>query len=303
MRYFLCALLALVSLFVNAGEPKHVLIVMSQHSAPYEEVAQALTTALTAETPGIEIRRVERSNFASLSGNSDIIVAVGGEAAELAAAGAADVPILNLFIPRRLHEQFARQRQRKDAMDYSAVFLDQPPARQFALIRLAFPGRNSIGLLAGPASAPAIPELQSASTKRDLRLNVAHAQSMEELPKALRELTVDADVLMLLPDPAILNASTAKDILIFAYRAGTPVVGFSPNYVAAGAMLGLYSTPQQMALQGASAILQWLRGNNLPPAQYPRDFEVGINTSVARSLNFSLEPAASLTDKLRRNSP
>ncbi|MGC2166123.1 MAG: ABC transporter substrate binding protein [Gallionella sp.] len=303
LAHLLCALLWADSSYAQVPEPGRVLILMSQHSAPYEEVADELSKGITAVMPDTEIRRADNSELATQQGDAEIIVAVGSEAGELAAENAPQVPVLNMLVPQQMHQHLARRHQHRKAGHYSAIYLDQPPARQIDLIRLAFPDRKSIGVLAGPASVFVVPGLQAACVSRDVDLIVAKAQGPAELAAALRQLTQEADVLLALADPAIQNSGTVRNILISAYRASLPVVAFSPSYVAAGAVLALYSTPRQMGRQGADAILQWLRDRSLPPPQYPSEFEIAINENVARSLNLVIDPVSTLTDKMRRAKP
>ncbi len=301
--YLVCALLWVDISCAQASEPGRVLILMSQHSAPYEEVADELSKVTAAAMPDTQIRRADTGELATLQGDVEIIVAVGSEAAELAAENAPQLPVLNLLVPQQMHQHLARRHQHRQSGLYSAIYLDQPPERQIGLIRLAFPDRKVIGVLVGPASAMVVPGLQSACVSRDADLIVATANGPAELAAALRPLTQEADVLLALADPAIQNSGTVRNILISAYRASLPVVAFSPSYVSAGAVLALYSTPRQMGRQGADAILQWQRERRLPPPQYPRDFEIAINDSVARSLNLVIDPLSTLTDKLRREQP
>jgi putative ABC transport system substrate-binding protein len=287
----------------SAAAPIRVLLVLSQRSGPYEQTAQALTDSLSAKLPGVDIRRTDANDATTIQGSNDLVVAIGGEATEAVAAGAPKTAILNLLVPRRVHERNAVRFHRPESGQYSAVYLDQPATRQIELIHLAFPTRKRVGVLLGPESASSLPELQAACAGRGLELIAAQAQGLADLPDALRKLSDDADLLLTLPDPAILNANSARNILLYAYRANIPLVAFSPAYVKAGAVLALYSTPQQMGQQGAAAILQWVRNRALPPPQYAHEFEVDINATVARSLNFTLEPASVLADKLRRGSP
>lgn len=70
-----------------------------------------------------------------------------------------------------------------------------------------------------------------------------------------------------------------------------PLVGFSPAYVKAGALLALYSTPAQVGARGGEVLRQALAGKVLPSPQWPREFVVAVNQDVARSLGFALDEA------------
>jgi ABC-type uncharacterized transport system substrate-binding protein len=116
---------------------------------------------------------------------------------------------------------------------------------------------------------------------------------------ALQSLLRDVDVVLALPDPEVFNGQTAGNILTAAYRRRVPLVGFSPAYVKAGALLALYSTPAQIGSRGGDILRQALSGNALPRPQWPADFVVKLNSDVAHSLGLALDEAA-LAEQLRR---
>lgn len=119
---------------------------------------------------------------------------------------------------------------------------------------------------------------------------------------ALQRVLGDAQVLLALPDPAVFNSQTAANILMAAYRRQVPLVGFSPAYVKAGALLAVYSTPTQVGTRGGEVLRQALAGGSLPPPQWPREYSIGINQDVARSLGLALD-APRLGEQLRREQP
>ena len=110
---------------------------------------------------------------------------------------------------------------------------------------------------------------------------------------------VDAEVLLALPDPAVFNSQTAANILTAAYRRQVPLVGFSPAYVKAGALVAVYSTPLQVGTQGGELLRQALSGKILPPPQWPQEFAVSVNQDVAHSLGLVIDEAR-LLEQLRQ---
>nr|HPR06509.1 ABC transporter substrate binding protein [Denitromonas sp.] len=88
--------------------------------------------------------------------------------------------------------------------------------------------------------------------------------------------------------------------LLTAYRHRSPVIGFSPAYVRAGAVMAVYSSPEQMGQQAAEMAVQSLLGNPLPEARHPAYFSVSVNPHVARSLSIDLPDAATLEAQIRR---
>jgi ABC-type uncharacterized transport system substrate-binding protein len=82
-----------------------------------------------------------------------------------------------------------------------------------------------------------------------------------------------------------------------------PVIGFSPAYVKAGALVAVHSTPAQLARQ-VNEILQRLSVNpTLPAPQHPEYFSIAVNAHVARSLEIPLENEEAVATKLRGARP
>jgi ABC-type uncharacterized transport system substrate-binding protein len=229
------------------------------------------------------------------------VVAVGIAAQrgmqELFASDNTPPPLLSILVPRLAFERIASP-ARLRAGTLSAVFLDQPPGRQMELIRLALPGRHTVGLLVGGESTPHIPGLEKAAIERELQIVVALAPP-SGLAASLQTLLGDTDVLLALPDPAVFNSQTAASILTASYRRQVPLIGFSPAYVRAGALAAVYSTPAQVGARGGEVLRQAMAARTLPPPQWPREFLVTVNQDVAHSLGFNIDEA-SLQENLRQ---
>ena len=102
-------------------------------------------------------------------------------------------------------------------------------------------------------------------------------------------------------DYQLFNNRTISNILLTAYHLRSPVIGFSPAYVKAGALFALYSTPAQIGQQAGETARAGLASGSLPPPAAPRHFRVGINRYVARSMGINLDDAATLQERLERS--
>ena len=214
------------------------------------------------------------------------------------AGDATPPPLLSILVPRLAFERVAEAARLRSG-SVSAVFIDQPPVRQMELIRLALPAVRNVGILLGEESKGQAAALELAATDRALQL-VTVSVGQSGLFSSLQSLLADADVLLALPDPTVFNSQTAASLLTTAYRRQVPLIGFSPAWVKAGALLGLYSTPAQVGARGAELLRQALPGRNLPPPQWPREFVVAANPDVARSLGLVLDEAR-LAEQLRQS--
>jgi hypothetical protein len=268
-----------------------VWVALSEVGGAHTEAAQALRAELErSPVPRIEWQVAHWSHFASSKPEPHLVVAIGATALramqELFADDATPPPLLSLLVPRFAFERIADS-GRLRAGTLSAVFLDQPPARQLDLIRLALPEVRNLGMLVGAESRAHVGAFEKAAKERGISVVVAQAET-ERLFATLQAMLPEVDGLLAVPDPAIFNSQTAANILMAAYRRQLPLIGFSPAYVKAGALLAVYSTPLQMGTRGGEMLRQALAGRTLPPPQWPVDFVVSVNQDVARSLGFVL---------------
>ena len=131
--------------------------------------------------------------------------------------------------------------------------------------------------------------MRRSAAEHGVGLTIVEAGPAGNLFPLLRELFDATDVLLALPDPQVFNGLTIQNILTAAYRQRVPLAGFSPAYVKAGALLALYSTPAQLGAQSGEIARAVLAGRPLPPPQAPREFSVGVNADVARSLGIAVD--------------
>ncbi|MDP2826277.1 MAG: ABC transporter substrate binding protein [Sulfuritalea sp.] len=267
-------------------------VALSDTGGAHAEAAAALRAELDRAQPGrIDWREAHWSQFPSAKPEPHWVVAVGTAAQrgmqELFAGDTTPPPLLAILVPRLAFERIADQ-TRLRAGSLSAVFLDQPPARQLELIRLALPAVRNLGMLVGAESKGHLPAFEKAAKERGFEL-VASPVGEGGLFAALQSVLPNVDLLLALPDPAVFNSQTAANILTAAYRRQLPLVGFSPAYVKAGALLALYSTPAQVGARGGELLRQALSGKVLPAPRWPREFTVSVNRDVARSLGFAVD--------------
>lgn len=290
------ALAILLCIMAGAATPAEVAIVLSEKGGVYSEMADEMRSQLAAET---KVSLHDTATLGSLAGSKpDFLVAVGAKAAQALAARPAPTPLLVTLLPRTAFEQLAAGRKRGDR-PMSAVFLDQPFARQLNLIRLALPGAKRIGILLGADSHPHFHELNVAAMDRQLHIQALQVEKGQDIAWTLQRLLPDIDLLLALPEPAVFNAGTIQMILLSAYRQQIPMVGFSAAYTRAGAILSLHSTPQQIARQAGDMLRIALSSGRLPAPQPPREYQVSTNPHVARSLGLAIESEQRLLQRLQ----
>ncbi len=312
LRHFLSASaarwVALMLAGIVTSSVAQVLVVLSNESSGYQEVAQELRDRLYPARDGR--RRIDVVSAQRMAGIDEpaltayeLVVTVGLAAAQatIAREGAIPMPPLTLclLVPRQSFERLAPARSGGRDRRLSAVFIDQPLSRQLDLLRIALPDRNRLGVIFGPSSQALKEELKDKARERALVLNLAEVTEPSGIYRALQSVMPDSDVLLALPDPVVVSSSTVYGFLLTTYRAQIPVIGFSEGLVRAGALLSLSSSPRQQGRQGAEIVSRILAGDaRLPAPQFPRYFTVRVNASVARSLGLQMQDEEALAAAL-----
>jgi ABC-type uncharacterized transport system substrate-binding protein len=301
LRLLLCGLW--VGLFsAVAVHATTIVIVSSELSPAYAEAAEALVGEL--ERRGLPRQETLQITLAELPAAGPLVpklfVTLGTDAANVFAKGTPTAPVLCALLPRHSFEQALLKSGQKSSSLLSALYLDQPLARQLDLIHLALPKALRIGVLWGPESQVQAESLNAQAKARGLELVEANVATGQVLFHGLKRVLEDADVLLAVPDPQVYNSHNIQNILLTSFRAKVPLVAFSPAYVRAGALLALHVTPAQVGLQAATLARGVLQGKPLPSTpQYSQDFSVAINEHVAHSLGLTLN-ADELREQMRR---
>lgn len=288
------AALLLMSLMLVTSARAAVWIAVSEGSADYGAVAEEVRAGLMRGEVQSEVSiRPWTEVVQGVPSQVKLLVTVGSPAfsglAEASAEGRLGrTPLLATLLPRSVFEA----QRRKLTGPVTAIVLDQPAVRQMALLRYAFPHLRRVGILLGPESRTRQATLERAAAEQGLQANVYKVDGEAELYPALRRALEENDLLLAVPDAAVYNGGTIQNVLLASYRQRIPVIGFSPAYVRAGAMLALYSTLPQIGSQTARAARNLLADNPVPSLQNPAEFAVSANVNVARSLGFRLSEDA-----------
>jgi ABC-type uncharacterized transport system substrate-binding protein len=279
-----------------AGHAPHataqVTLLLSERGPPYSEVAAALARQLSS--PPLEAADAE----SVVRGRPSVAVAIGTQACVSLATSALQAPLLCVLVPRITFEGIAAP-ARAMGKTLSAIVLDQPAARQMALIRTALPDRRQVGVLLGPQPALQPATLTGAASRHGLRLSSVLVARAEDVGDGLQRLLSESEVLLAVPDSVVFSPGNVQNILRSALERQVPLVGFSPAFARAGALLAVYSTPQQIGEQAGQWLRQLADGAALPPPQSPRSFEVAANRHVARSLGIQLDDEKVIAERVR----
>jgi len=278
-----------LSIWTAQAAPLRVTVFSAQSRSAYDQFVHSFKGELARENISLTLNP---SN--SLSSEFDLIVAVGIKSASIALK--THSPVLCVLVSKAGFEELL-QADKQDKRAISAIYMDQPGKRQIDLLVAALPRVKKIGLLYSSHS-PNFTELSKAIKKKHLILYEQKSNSADLLHRDLQTVLQKSDVLLAIPDDGIYNSSTIRHILMEAYRSGTPLVGFSPAYVRAGALFSLFSRPEQIAKQASVLTKAYFDTGRLPAPQYPHKFDVTVNRQVANSLGIQIKQNDLLLSKM-----
>ena len=275
-------------------------IVTSAQGAAYEELVEAVRNDLKT-LPSVKIQVIGLDSDTSTSRlpeDTFMLLTVGVQATrKFATDPSVRWPVLGVMVPRGSFEAliFPLRSPRR----ISAIYLDQPPQRQVELIRILLPAARNIGVVVGPTNQRDLDTLRPLAARKGLSLVTEKASRDTELYPALQAVLKSSDVLLALPDPFVVNAATAQNLLLTSFRFRIPVIGYSAAYVRAGALAAAYTAPRQMGAEAALLVRQTLRGASLPAPRHPRSFSIAINQALAQSLELNLPDEATVQQRVQ----
>lgn len=263
-------------------------VILTDTSPAYREAADEMRGELERIAPGtVQWETVLVAERKPRDSGPRLTVTMGRAALASALDGGreANGAILAALLPRLAFEREVGRGTGRGGT--SAIVLDQPPSRQLALIRAALPQARRIGMLVGADSRHQVAAFRNAALEQGLSLVTEDAEK-RGLFEALRSLLDESDVLLAVADPTVYNDETIAAILSSGYRRRIPLVGFSPAYVKAGALLGIYSTPAQVGRAAAAAVREYLASGVFPAPAPPNEYTVRVNEAVSKSLGLYL---------------
>ena len=278
-----CTVYALVLLLTlaPAAWAGSIALLLSENSGPYAEFATSLNDALD----GSEWKIVNVSKTATGAPPGDVIVSAGSDALRKALASRGATPILATLLTRHNYEKILAESGRNQSR-VTAIFLDQPPARQAAFLRKLLPQQKQIGMLVSTETRGLATQYRQAFKNAGLTLDSEETNGQDSLLSEINTLLARVNVLLAIPDGIIYKRDNIKAILVTSYRHQRPVIAFSAPFVTAGALAALYTTPAQIARQAAELISN--AGTTLPPPMPPSQFSIAINQNVASALGLSI---------------
>jgi ABC-type uncharacterized transport system substrate-binding protein len=267
---------------------------MKRQLTPRKDDRFLLSEFLLAELDTEDKKYISSNNF-------DLIIAIGQAASDTILELKTDTPRISTLVPE---QSFTRSLNSlaPDASQHSnigAVFIDTPASHQLLLAKILLGDNIKLGMITSNLESENIKRVISEAKYFDIDLHVHEASNNDHLIRELVKALNGNNALLALPDPAIINRNTARNILLTTYRHKTPIITFSAAYVKAGAMAAVYSSTDQIAKQTAEMLVDALKSNQYTK-EYAKYFSIAINENVAKALGIKIQGKDAIHQQLKQ---
>jgi putative ABC transport system substrate-binding protein len=285
--FLLCAASVRPSAAAEGGKPRIVALV-SAPSPVYEEVIRGFRETLADSGRPARVDTVVLSDDHAATKRrlrqADIVFALGSRALREAVGAGTGHPVIASMVMRK------EELQGGDG-GVTGVFLQHPLATQFRHLKTFLPDARRIAVMYSPGeNRDFVDRAAAEGAAAGFELVTHEVRSPGDIPRALKDISRNADALWGIPDRTVLNTNTAKEILLFSFRNRIPFVGLSPNWVKSGALYALgwdYRDIGAQCAAMAAAVLRGQQAGTIPP-EAPRKVTYTVNRRTGERMKLKL---------------
>ncbi len=295
----LCVLLcfSFLSANVNASNSKashtHALFVLSKDSASYTNVVDLIVADWVKNNNRYTIvLKEEQRKLENMLDKTDIVISLGTGAAETVFRKESKKPHIATLITQISFDSLAKQYFGSQAVALKAgvspIVLDQPFERKIALAKKLLPKASQVGVMLGAATKAKITNYSQSIIDREMNPRTLVIDANKNPIRQLDPIIKQSDVFIPIADSHLINVTTAKWILQLSYRYRVPVIGYSSNFVDAGALASVYSSAEGVAKQTIELIDAIFKEDYTHSIHQPKYCTVKFNTNVAWYLSLQI---------------
>ena len=181
----------------------------------------------------------------------------------------------------------------------TVVTVDLPPEVLLSWVGRLFPGRSRVGVIRGPMQTDAyMKAFERAARQSGLTVEVVTCQHPRDEVEVFLKLKSHVDLVWCPPNAQLYNSATLKPLLMASLTNRLPIIGFSEQFVQAGALFGGSADFADVGRQTAALALRVVRNEPVPSRQAARKFHFAYNQRVARLLGVKAEMPDGPTSEL-----
>jgi ABC-type uncharacterized transport system substrate-binding protein len=263
-----------------------VVLVYSSEAEAYTAALEGFRTALREAAPVAVINLRDPAGAAALApalapGNARLIVVMGSEARTAVAVLHPAAPVIESMTLR------SEQESREGLA--GSVRLDLPLPAILTELRKVFPGRTRIAIIRNASQPKQVDSAAAARARQQgFALRIVDSNGPDDLVRTFRSVKGDADFVVCLPDSTLYNSATVKPLILASLESRIPIVGFSSNFVRAGAAAGVYPDFHDIGAQTGELALKQLSGASVSD-ESPRKLQIAVNPRVLRLLGLDFQ--------------
>jgi ABC-type uncharacterized transport system substrate-binding protein len=282
----------------ESGRSHHVYIVFSPENELHANIVQNISVDLKLRRPAIVVSTISPDEkIKTVESKTDIIIGIGRKGME--SANAHYPEIKKLFISTDPNKyKLHKDRNSNDAI----LYMTQSYCRQIRFIRQLNRQWKIISILNSKEKPVDSSKIRQCANEHDVKIYIVSTTDKDDnITDKIKHALHHSDVLLAIPDSNIYNSKTVKNILLTSYRYRKPVIGFSKNFVDAGALAAIYSDTEMIAMTASKLIEQYLySATPIEPINYPEAFDISINRQVFRALDIPVPDVASIKMTLQK---
>ena len=291
LTYFL-----VLSANVNAANNQHsqrdALFVLSKDSTSYTNVVDLIVANWDKNNTHSIVLKEEQQKLVNLVDKTDIVISLGTSAAETVFKNKSKKPHIVTLITESSFDSLAKQYFGTKAVALAAgispILLDQPFERKIALAKKLLPKASRVGVMLGSATKEKITTYNNSIIDRKMKPQTLVIDAEKNPIRQLDPIIKQSDVFIPVADSHLINVTTAKWILQLSYRYRVPVIGYSSNFVDAGALASVYSSAEGVAKQTIELLDTIFKDDYIHSIHLPKYCTVKFNTNVAWYLNLKI---------------
>jgi putative ABC transport system substrate-binding protein len=264
-----------------------VVVVTSSGVPAYEEVLDGLRQGVSQ--PGVYVVDLKQKEAGQILTETlrlktvRIVITIGGEATESVLVQQRGTPVIATVIAPYLLPKDTIARSRP----VSIIPVQVPLATLLESLKQVFPAKSRLGVIRNADLPDAGPDsLKSTAEAAGFSVRIVDCAGPGQLLQVFQSLKEQVDTVLCFPDATLYNSATIKPLVLASLRYRLPLVGFSENFVRAGAALGVYPDFHEVGARSAELIQKVLSGHAVARIEYPRKFRIAVNQNITRLLGF-----------------
>lgn len=229
-----------------------ILVVADKSVAAYREAAESLKRGLVElgdtvveTTPDAAARALNDG-----AGGVKLAVAIGADARAALGQAQTKLPVVSAM----LSIADLSSEKAPPSKLAGAVYLDLDFAQVAQEVSRLFPAKKRLGLIVNSRTSGPNKQILSRLAKDGFTVQIAVSPNRAGLLEAFREIKNKVDLVVCLPETGLFDSRTIPALLRQSLEEQVPVVGFSPSFVKAGAIAGVFPDYSDIGQQTAEVV-------------------------------------------------